>query len=334
MKFHYLPTKEAQPEEQFRLKRRALNHSCPCCGKLSFPLPREEALAYICPVCLWENDLFAPDEDDPSDENGGMTLRQGRENYENYGAVRPDLIRYANGQGGHFLRAALEYNDKGCLLWSLDCPGAFSRGKDRSEAAAKLPADVEAFCRWAGWAVPEGDVLVTEEKHQPEMAVEDADSDLLFGSESQPLSRDEYDALRGLVLKSARDFETLYSSVPDPDTPLGEERRTFYGGYPNTARKMYDHTNSVTAYYVGEVGAEVDNLSGFYENRLNGLNALERIPGFPDLPVVEGSYGESWSVRKVLRRFLWHDRIHARAMYRRAKVIWGDRIADPFRFDG
>ena len=97
---------------------------------------------------------------------------------------------------------------------------------------------------------------------------------------------------------------------------------------------MTDHTNSVTAYYVGELGAEVDNRPGFYENRLNGLTALEQIPDFLNLPIIEGSYGELWSLRKVLRRFLWHDRIHARAMYRRAKMIFGDIIADPFRFDG
>ena len=29
-------------------------------------------------------------------------------------------------------------------------------------------------------------------------------------------------------------------------------------------------------------------------------------------PVISGSYGEEWSLRKLLRRFVWHDRIHAR----------------------
>jgi len=334
MKIHHLPTAKTQPEEQSHLGKRILNYPCPCCGKLTFPVPKEEALAYICPICWWENDVFDPGEDDPSDENRGMTLRQGRENYEKYGAVRLDLVKYANGRGGHFLRAALEYSDSGCLLWSLDFPGAFSRGRNREEAVAKLPADVEAFCRWAGWSVPEGEVLIVEEKYQPGMKIEDADSDMLFEYERQPLTQKEYETLRALVLKSAHDFDQLYASVPDPDTSLGEARETFYGDYPNTARKMYVHTNSVTAYYVGEVGTEVDNLPSFYENRINGLAVLESAPDFLDLPVIEGSYGEAWSVRKVLRRFLWHDRIHARAMYRRAKTIFGNEVADPFRFDG
>lgn len=232
------------------------------------------------------------------------------------------------------MNAALEYNDNGCLLWSLDCPGAFARGESREEACAKLPYDIAAYCRWSGQTPPTGDVLVVEEKHQPELKVEDADSDMLFASERLPMSREEYDILAGLVLRSARDFDTLYASIPDPDRPLGEARTTFYGEYPNTARTMYEHTNRVTAYYVGELGAEVDNLPGFYENRVNGLNAIESIPDFLNLPVIEGSYDELWSLRKVLRRFLWHDRIHARAMYRRAKAVWGDQIANPFRFDG
>lgn len=68
---------------------------CPCCGCLTLPVPKEEAMAYICPVCFWENDVFDPEEDAPSDENRGMTLRQGRENYRRWGAVRQDLVPFA-----------------------------------------------------------------------------------------------------------------------------------------------------------------------------------------------------------------------------------------------
>ena len=84
-----VPELEPEPEEP------AGRYPCPCCGCLTFPVPREEAIAYICPVCFWENDVFDPGEDDPSDENGGMTLRQGRENYRKWGAVRPGLVPYA-----------------------------------------------------------------------------------------------------------------------------------------------------------------------------------------------------------------------------------------------
>ncbi|MCI8971053.1 MAG: hypothetical protein HFF99_06255 [Oscillibacter sp.] len=68
---------------------------CPCCGCKTFPVPKEDATAYICPVCLWENDVFDPGEDQPSDENRGMTLEEGREVYKKLGAVREEFLKYA-----------------------------------------------------------------------------------------------------------------------------------------------------------------------------------------------------------------------------------------------
>lgn len=70
-------------------------YPCPCCGELTFPVPKEEAIAFICPVCWWENDVFTPGEDQPSDENRGLTLREARKKFKRYGAVRPDLTRYS-----------------------------------------------------------------------------------------------------------------------------------------------------------------------------------------------------------------------------------------------
>ncbi len=67
---------------------------CPCCGYRTFPVPKEEAVAYICPVCFWENDVFTPGEDQPSGENRGITLKQGREAFRRLGAVQKYLVRY------------------------------------------------------------------------------------------------------------------------------------------------------------------------------------------------------------------------------------------------
>ena len=69
------------------------NHfCCPCCGQPTFPVAPENALAYICPVCYWENDLFAHTDDEPSDENRQLTLNQARENYREFGISDPRLL--------------------------------------------------------------------------------------------------------------------------------------------------------------------------------------------------------------------------------------------------
>ena len=70
-------------------------YPCPCCGYRTFPALPAEALAYICPVCLWENDLFNASDDEPSDENHGLTLNQGRENVRRYSVCDPHLAQYA-----------------------------------------------------------------------------------------------------------------------------------------------------------------------------------------------------------------------------------------------
>ena len=69
-------------------------YPCPCCGYLTYPVPREEAIAYICPVCFWENDVFVISDDEPSDENHGSSLRKARENYRSFGACARTMLRY------------------------------------------------------------------------------------------------------------------------------------------------------------------------------------------------------------------------------------------------
>ena len=60
-------------------------YKCLCCGNETLPVPAEDAVAYICPVCWWENDVFLKSPDEPSDENHGMTLQEAHENYIRYG---------------------------------------------------------------------------------------------------------------------------------------------------------------------------------------------------------------------------------------------------------
>ncbi len=57
---------------------------CPCCGEITIP-NGGDAPAFICPHCFWEIDPFLHTEDEPSDQNHGMTLRQARESYAAFG---------------------------------------------------------------------------------------------------------------------------------------------------------------------------------------------------------------------------------------------------------
>ena len=231
------------------------------------------------------------------------------------------------------IKCVWEHNGRDTLLYAVDFVGAYTRGETLEAAVRKMQAEICSYLKWCGKkAVTSMDIAIIEEKVS-ELAICDADSDVLFESEKAPLTAEEYKKLKALALKSAQDFLALYDSVPDKNATAAPERKTFYGQVPRTANEMYEHTKNVNTYYFAEIAVDADHDGNIYECRKRGFEALESSPDFLQNTVRKGSYGEDWSLRKVLRRFIWHDRIHARAMYRMAiKVFGAEHVVNPFCF--
>ena len=231
------------------------------------------------------------------------------------------------------IKCVWEHNGNDTLLYAIDYIGAYTRGESLEIAKAKMPGEILSYLKWLGEDVTDSiGIIITQEKDS-DLAIKDADSDVLFESEKAPLTTDEYEKLNALALKSAKDFLALYESIPDKSATAIAERKTFYGNVPRSADEMYEHTKSVNEYYFAEIDVDADNSGNIYECRKRGFEILETKPDYLNNSVIEGSYGEDWSLRKVLRRFIWHDRIHARAMYRMAvKVFGAENIANPFCF--
>lgn len=228
-------------------------------------------------------------------------------------------------EGGIVQTAACAWEHSGAdtILWPLDHPGAFARGASLAEAVEKLPKDLRDWSEWTGLPAPEFCHVTIAADLACGLDVADADSDVLLGSELPELEWGAYEKLRDAALRSAERFLKLYESVPDKDRSSNPLRQTFYGAVPRTAREMYGHTKNVNAYYFGEIGVEADNVGDIVECRRRGFEMLEKQPGFLKNPVFQGSWDESWTLRKLLRRFIWHDRIHARAMERMVKRTFG-----------
>lgn len=226
-----------------------------------------------------------------------------------------------------------EHNGNDTLLYAVSHVGAYTRGASLEEALGKMPGEIRTYLRWLGEEPPcEVSAAIVQEKAS-ELTIRDADSDVIFDRERLPLTWEEYQALKALALRSAEDFLTLYRSVPDHHRSCLPVRSTFYGALPRTAEEMYQHTKNVNDYYFREIGVDADHEGSILDCRRRGFAALERQADFLTMPAREGSYGEYWSLRKVLRRFIWHDRIHAKAMQRMAVRTFGpDAVADPFHF--
>ena len=162
-----------------------------------------------------------------------------------------------------------------------------------------MSSEISAYLKWKGaltWDVPEPEII--QEKVST-LTISDADSDVLFDEEKKPLSMAEYEELKSLALKSARDFLTMYEAVPDKDKSVLPVRQTFYGEIPRSAYEMYEHTKNVNAYYFGEIGVQADNNGTIEECRKRGFELLAHQPEFLENKVYLGSYDEEWSLREV-----------------------------------
>ena len=231
------------------------------------------------------------------------------------------------------IRCVYEHNGDDTILYADNFIGAYARGASLQTAMDKMNREVASYLNWCNAAqYGELPVEIVQEK-QSDLQICDADSDVLFDSEKGALAKAEYDELKKLVLQSAQDFLLLYEDIPDKNMSSLPKRKTFYGDVPRTAEEMYVHTKNVNAYYFGEIGVEVDNEGTILECREKGFRLLEQMPDYLENKVYTGSYDELWSLRKVMRRFIWHDRIHARAMYRMAVRTYGENaVPDRFRF--
>lgn len=232
------------------------------------------------------------------------------------------------------IRCVWEHNGNDSILYADSFIGAFTRGTSKDLAIQKMPSEIKSYLMWKGDLVTDSfEPEIVQEKCS-DLTISDADSDVLFDEERKELSVSEYEELKALVLKSARDFLSLYEAIPDKNKSCLPVRVTFYGQVPRTAFEMYEHTKNVNDYYFGEIGVVTDNEGNIVECRERGFAILESQPNFLKNIVHLGSYNEEWSLRKVLRRFVWHDRIHAKAMYRMAlKMFDPDVVPNIFQFD-
>lgn len=230
------------------------------------------------------------------------------------------------------IRCVWEHNGDDSILYSDNFVGAFTRGETQDAAMRKMTAEVMSYLKWKGGPASDSLEPVIVQEKQSRLTISDADSDVLFEEEKKPLSVSEYEELKMLALKSAQDFLTLYEAIPDKDKSCLPVRKTFYGQAPRTAFEMYGHTKNVNDYYFGEIGVRTDHEGTIVECRRRGFALLESQPDFLKNVIYSGDYDEEWTLRKVLRRFIWHDRIHAKAMYRMAVKTFGAGIPNVFHF--
>lgn len=232
------------------------------------------------------------------------------------------------------IRVAVEESATGFMVHLVDMPGASTRGASLDIAMGKVIAEAISYQQWRG-VCTENDRydLQVMQSENTNAQIADGDTELLIATDKS-VDAAAIAALMQLAIISATDFQHLYDAIPDPQfRDATKERMTFYGKVPANADEMLRHVDEVGEYYLRRLGLTVTMTDqALIANRQKCMELLHC-----QLPALCGKVFchdyEYWTVAKVLRRFLWHDRIHARALYRFAVKTWGrDAICNPFVF--
>jgi hypothetical protein len=216
------------------------------------------------------------------------------------------------------LSVALETNGKGFIGFILEMPGAFVRGKTESEALIKVNPEANSYLKWLGIIEEREFKHQVVQVHLSNLDINDADTEILLDADKDALSSSEFSELSNLVTYSGGIFLSLFEKSLYKDwVDESRIRKTFYGKNPKTIQEIFQHVNRTQIYYISRLEPYFRVVEeDFLKMREVCLSEISNIYEQSDNTVTYEADGEFWTLRKVLRRFIWHDRIHAKAITR------------------
>jgi hypothetical protein len=200
-----------------------------------------------------------------------------------------------------------------------ELPRAFVRGRTEEEALSKVDSEIISYLRWIGITPrPLTYNSTVTQRHQCSLIVQDADCEILLESDRESFEGEEFLELVKLVRYSGETFVTLYNQSQLKNwIDQTRIRKTFYGENPKTIQEMFDHVNGTQYYYLSRPQISFDRCENdFMRRRESCLGKLEELYHKNGNSRMWEEDNEYWTLKKILRRFIWHDRIHGKAITR------------------
>ena len=236
------------------------------------------------------------------------------------------------------LHIEFETNGVGWIGYVAELPGAFVRGPTEEVSLSKGEKEVRRYARWLGLEPKVSCTLLRTRVHRSGLCVEDADNEILLEYDRGRLNPSTFDRWCQIALFSGACFQELYAAATLRDwRDPARDRETFNGPAPCSIREVYQHVDRVQGYYQQCLGLTPDFGScSFTERRRECLARISELYGNNTGLNVRQEGGEEWTTAKALRRYIWHDRIHAKSIVRtlQRQIEEGllDRFHDPFKF--
>jgi hypothetical protein len=220
------------------------------------------------------------------------------------------------------LRLYSEDIDGRSILHALDLPGCYADGASENEALGRFPL---AWASYADWLVSHGDnaperpeQIVIAERFASYILPDGYEVNALFAPERHPPSRSFIARCQRLLGYSRADQLAAWEAIP------ADRQDSAFAAGQRTPRQVLDHVARAEWWYLSNLAIIpeeplIDHASGS-TGRLSAIRAalmdwLTTASG-EKLNAISVSDEEEWSVRKVLRRALWHERTHTAELAR------------------
>ena len=220
---------------------------------------------------------------------------------------------------GDKLSVALETNGKGFMGFIVELPGAFVRGPDEPSALSKVLAEAQSYVRWLHASDKISTQLQVVQRHSCSLMVEDGDCEILLDSDKGFVGHSEWTQLVDLVKYSGQTFNSLFEHAQLKDwVDEARVRQTFYGANKKTIKEIFDHVKRTQYYYLSRTGQRAfeDESESLPTTRDECLKTLNKLFDKQSNSKVYAVDNEDWTLKKIMRRFIWHDRIHGKAIVR------------------
>lgn len=215
--------------------------------------------------------------------------------------------------------------DRWCTAWVAELPGCFTNASSERAALRALPEAVTGFLRWLEEHgelpdPPEQITAAVTERHRVRARLRWGGYYALHDFERPPVSPEEVSrAMRRMGLLRA-DTVRLVESLP---------RGALHWTRPGQARTIRQHLEHIAAaerWYLQRLRLGPFPALGRARNPLDRLARVRSLVGWRLLHLtpeertrITKTDHEWWSARKMLGRFLYHERYHIRAIARIAR---------------
>jgi len=212
------------------------------------------------------------------------------------------------------------------VAWVFEFPGCYSRATTREEAIKAIPNTVEElFARLSKLGLVEFEIsppfeIVIAEEFRSFNSSPDYLVNAFFENDRIPLSEKDIEYARSLLGLNRHELLSIISELPAAILD-----RQIAGEVQQNIRGIVRHIATAEWWYWDRFSMAFprserpDDLFELLEKIRN--YTLQRLPELIGSTQTEVRSGEEWSPRKLLRRAIWHERVHTLQIVRYLRNI-------------